>query len=162
MAAQAQTRVLFLCTGNSCRSQMAEGFSRHLKSGEIEAHSAGVKACSMSGSALSRLNLRGLWGALVLGLAYGILSGSCTFGFIAPILALITIQQKVLTGILFIVLFGIGHCVPIAIAGSSAALVKRVLENGPFQQASVWFQRLAGTVIGVFGIYLILRPFLLA
>ena len=42
MAAQAQTRVLFLCTGNSCRSQMAEGFSRHLKSGEIEAHSAGV------------------------------------------------------------------------------------------------------------------------
>jgi len=120
----------------------------------------GVKACSMSGSALSRLTLRGLWGALVLGLAYGILSGSCTFGFIAPILALITIQQKILTGLLFIVLFGIGHCVPIAVAGSSTALVKRALENGPFQQASVWFQRLAGTMIGVFGIYLILRPFL--
>ncbi len=33
---------MFLCTGNSCRSQMAEGFSRHLKSGGIEAHSAGV------------------------------------------------------------------------------------------------------------------------
>jgi cytochrome c-type biogenesis protein len=98
-------------------------------------------------------------GALILGLAYGILTGSCTFGFIAPILALITIQQKVLTGILFILLFGIGHCVPIAIAGSSAAMVKRVLENGSFQQASLWFQRLAGTVMGVFGIYLILRPF---
>ena len=42
MAAQAQTRVLFLCTGNSCRSQMAEGFTRYLKSGGIEAHSAGV------------------------------------------------------------------------------------------------------------------------
>jgi len=119
----------------------------------------GVKVCSMSGRALSRLTLRGLWGALVLGLAYGILSGSCTFGFIAPILALITIQQKVLTGILFILLFGIGHCVPIAIAGSSAAMVKRVLENGSFQQVSLWFQRLAGTVMGVFGIYLILRPF---
>ena len=122
----------------------------------------GVKACSMSGSALSRFSLRGLWGALALGLAYGILSGSCTFGFIAPILALITIQQKIVTGILFIVLFGIGHCVPIAVAGSSTALVKHVLENGPFQQASVWFQRLAGTMIGVFGIYLILRPFLFA
>ena len=122
----------------------------------------GVKACSMSGSALSRFRCRGLWGALALGLAYGILSGSCTFGFIAPILALITIQQKIVTGILFIVLFGIGHCVPIAVAGSSTALVKHVLENGPFQQASVWFQRLAGTMIGVFGIYLILRPFLFA
>jgi cytochrome c-type biogenesis protein len=122
----------------------------------------GVKSCSMSGSTLSRFSLRGLWGALVLGLAYGILSGTCTFGFIAPILALITIQQKILTGLVFIVLYGIGHCLPIAVAGSSAALVKRVLENGPFQQASIWFQRLAGTIIGVFGIYFILRPFISA
>ena len=42
MSSQAKITVLFLCTGNSCRSQMAEGFSRHLKSGRIEAHSAGV------------------------------------------------------------------------------------------------------------------------
>lgn len=34
-------RVLFLCTGNSARSQMAEGFARHLSDGAIEAHSAG-------------------------------------------------------------------------------------------------------------------------
>ncbi len=36
-------RVLFLCTGNSCRSQMAEGWARHLKSDEIEAYSAGIE-----------------------------------------------------------------------------------------------------------------------
>ncbi|MFH1708168.1 MAG: arsenate reductase ArsC [Planctomycetota bacterium] len=35
-------RVLFLCTGNSCRSQMAEGWARHLKSGMIDAWSAGI------------------------------------------------------------------------------------------------------------------------
>ncbi|MFT5699413.1 MAG: arsenate reductase [Desulforhopalus sp.] len=35
--------ILFLCTGNSCRSQMAEGWAKHLKSGEIEAYSAGIK-----------------------------------------------------------------------------------------------------------------------
>ena len=34
--------VLFLCTGNSCRSQMAEGWARHLKADVLEAHSAGV------------------------------------------------------------------------------------------------------------------------
>lgn len=35
-------RILYLCTGNSCRSQMAEAFTRHLKGDQIEALSAGV------------------------------------------------------------------------------------------------------------------------
>jgi len=35
-------RVLILCTGNSCRSQMAEGFVNHLLAGEWEARSAGT------------------------------------------------------------------------------------------------------------------------
>ena len=36
-------RVLFLCTGNSCRSQMAEGWARKLKSNTLEAYSAGIE-----------------------------------------------------------------------------------------------------------------------
>jgi arsenate reductase len=36
-------KVLFLCTGNSCRSQMAEGWARRLKGGAIDAYSAGVE-----------------------------------------------------------------------------------------------------------------------
>jgi arsenate reductase len=34
--------ILFLCTGNSCRSQMAEAWTKHLKRGEITAFSAGI------------------------------------------------------------------------------------------------------------------------
>ncbi|UCC97137.1 MAG: arsenate reductase ArsC [Phycisphaerales bacterium] len=44
-------KVLFLCTGNSCRSQMAEGWARHLKSDAIEAHSAGVWPVGVSSRA---------------------------------------------------------------------------------------------------------------
>ncbi|MDD2468175.1 MAG: arsenate reductase ArsC [Desulfobulbus sp.] len=35
--------ILFLCTGNSCRSQMAEGWARHLKGEKIEPYSAGIE-----------------------------------------------------------------------------------------------------------------------
>jgi len=122
----------------------------------------GVEKCSMSGNLLYKLNLRGMFGALVLGLAYGVLSGSCTFGFIAPILAIVTVQEKVVTGVLFILLFAIGHCLPIVVAGSSTAAVKRVLENGAWQGAGNWFRKGAGVVIAGLGIYFIVNPFILA
>lgn len=119
----------------------------------------GVSACSMSGGLMGKVKLKGIFGAFVLGLAYGLLSGSCTFGFIAPILAFITIQKQIAIGVFYIVLFGIGHCIPIAVAGSSTALVQQVLENGNFQKGSIWFRKLAGIAIGLFGIYFIISPF---
>ena len=47
-----KVKVLFLCTGNSCRSQMAEGWARTLKSDVIEAYSAGIETHGMNPSAV--------------------------------------------------------------------------------------------------------------
>ena len=44
---QEPIKALFLCTGNSCRSQMAEGWARHLLGDRIEAYSAGVDPGSL-------------------------------------------------------------------------------------------------------------------
>ena len=118
----------------------------------------GVKGCSMGGGFLHRLKFKGLWGALGLGVAYGTLSGSCTFGFIAPILAVITVQQQITSGVLMILLFAVGHCIPIVIAGSSTALVRRILENSAWQGAGNWFRKGAGALIGCLGLYFILTP----
>ena len=43
MGRDKQTKILFLCTGNSCRSQMAEGWAHYLKSECVEAFSAGIE-----------------------------------------------------------------------------------------------------------------------
>jgi arsenate reductase len=43
MPMPAKSRILFLCTGNACRSQMAEGWARHLKGDRVEAYSAGIE-----------------------------------------------------------------------------------------------------------------------
>ena len=120
----------------------------------------GVQACTMSGSMLYRLNLRGVPGAFGLGLAYGILSGSCTFGFIAPILAVVTVQKELATGSLMMILFALGHCLPIVIAGSSTALVRKMTENHVWQDAGSWFRKSAGVVVGLMGLYFIVRPFI--
>ena len=45
-------KILFLCTGNSCRSQMAEGWARHLLGDRIEPYSAGIEAHGMNPSAM--------------------------------------------------------------------------------------------------------------
>ncbi|MGH2270496.1 arsenate reductase ArsC [Anaerohalosphaeraceae bacterium U12dextr] len=45
-------KILFLCTGNSCRSQMAEGWARHLKSDLIEAYSAGIETHGLNPNAV--------------------------------------------------------------------------------------------------------------
>jgi cytochrome c-type biogenesis protein len=121
----------------------------------------GVEKCNLSGSRLHRLSVKGLRGAFILGLVYGVLSGSCTFGFIAPILAIITVQQKVLTGIMLILLFALGHCIPIMIAGSSTAAVRRLTESEAWISSGGWFKKSAGVVIALLGIYFIGNPFLI-
>ena len=43
MEATRKLKILFLCTGNSCRSQMAEGWAKKLRADDIDAYSAGVE-----------------------------------------------------------------------------------------------------------------------
>jgi len=47
-----KTRILFLCTGNSCRSQMAEAWTRALKGDLFEPHSAGVEVHGLNDKAV--------------------------------------------------------------------------------------------------------------
>jgi arsenate reductase len=47
-----KSRVLFLCTGNSCRSQVAEGWARELRADRIEPWSAGIETHGLNSHAV--------------------------------------------------------------------------------------------------------------
>ena len=120
----------------------------------------GIEACSMTGTLLYQMKLKGIAGAFVLGLSYGVLSGSCTFGFIAPILAIVTVQQQPISGSVMMVFFAFGHCLPIMVAGSSAALVRKIMENRVWMGTGAYFRKSAGVIIALLGIYFVVNPFI--
>ena len=56
----AKPKVLFLCTGNSARSQMAEGYLRHVAGDRFEALSAGVEPTKLNPLAVEAMNEIGI------------------------------------------------------------------------------------------------------
>lgn len=60
MLSAEKPRILFLCTGNSCRSQMAEGWARHLKHDELTAYSAGIEPHGMNERAIQVMKEAGV------------------------------------------------------------------------------------------------------
>lgn len=52
--------LLFLCTGNSCRSQMAEGWARHLAGDKLHVYSAGIEAHGRNPRAIAVMDEAGI------------------------------------------------------------------------------------------------------
>jgi arsenate reductase (thioredoxin) len=53
-------KILILCTGNSCRSQMAEGYLRHFAGNKAEVYSAGIEAHGVNPHAIATMNEDGI------------------------------------------------------------------------------------------------------
>ena len=87
----------------------------------------GVEKCSMSGSLLQRLNLKGLFGAFALGLSYGVLSGSCLFP--------VSLSSAVWAG---------SSCSRITISGSSSFFSVGALSPSSLVQVSTSFSSETG------------------
>ncbi len=59
-AAGGKLKILFLCTGNSCRSQMAEGWAHELKSDVLEPYSAGIETHGLNPYAVRAMKEAGV------------------------------------------------------------------------------------------------------
>ena len=60
MTGEKKTPVLFPCAGNSCRSQMAEGFARQMGAEVIEAYSAGTNPAGINSRAVQAMKETGI------------------------------------------------------------------------------------------------------
>ncbi len=112
---------------------------------------------SWSSSTGAKLRVRGLPGALALGLLFGVALGPCTFAYMAPMLAVTfdlgTSNMPLSIGLLLA--FATGHCAVIAVAGASMGAVQRYLNWNERSGAIQWVKRLCGVLVILGGIYLI-------
>ena len=116
---------------------------------------AGIVKVAIPAVLPERFALKGLFGAFVLGAGYGLLSGPCTFGFLAPILAVAALPGSLATGLILLLCFAFGHCLPIAAAGCSSALCSAWLENRWAATAVKIGRPIAGLLIVSAGVFVL-------
>jgi cytochrome c-type biogenesis protein len=98
---------------------------------------------------------RGLVGALILGLLFGVGLGPCTFAFMAPVLGVVfgTASSKPELAILLLLAFALGHCSVIVLAGTLAHLVARYLAWTSASRGTRFMRKAAGVMVILAGVY---------
>lgn len=110
-----------------------------------------------NGVPLHRSRLRGLAGAVVLGLLFGIGLGPCTFAYMAPVLGTVfqLSQSSLIKANLLLLAFGLGHISVIVLAGSAGGWVQRYLNWTESSKTMTMVKRICGVLVILGGIYLI-------
>lgn len=100
---------------------------------------------------------KGFFAAFVLGLIFGIALGPCTFAYMAPILSItfkLGAEQPIYASSLLII-YGIGHCSIIIIAGTATELVQKYLHWNKQSKGSLILKRICGILIILGGLYML-------
>jgi len=116
-----------------------------------------VIALPWSGPGGMGLKRKGLLGALVLGLLFGLALGPCTFAYMAPMLA-VTFRLAATSlayGVLLLLTYGVGHCSVIVLAGTSTELVERYLNWNEESKGVSVLKKVCGVLVLLGGVYMI-------
>jgi cytochrome c-type biogenesis protein len=111
----------------------------------------------MPGPAQPGIKRKGMLAALILGLVFGVALGPCTFAFMAPMLAVTfsLASTNLAYGILLLLLYGLGHCAVIVLAGTFAEVVQHYLDWNEKSKGAVILKKVCGVLVLLGGLYLI-------
>jgi len=100
---------------------------------------------------------KGVLAAFVLGLIFGIALGPCTFAYMAPMLGIVfsVAATQFFFAVMLIVMYALGHCSVITIAGIFTGLVQRYLNWNERSKGAIILKRICGVLVILGGIYLI-------
>ena len=110
-----------------------------------------------SGGSPKSVRRKGMLGAFVLGLLFGVAVGPCTFAYMAPVLG-VTFQvagQKPLYAMSLLLAYGIGHAGVIVLAGTSGGWVQRWLDWNEASRGAVILRRVCGVLVLAGAIYIL-------
>lgn len=110
-----------------------------------------------SGSAGKQIKRKGLIGAFIIGLIFGLALGPCTFAYMAPMLGVVfkVAAERLLYAIGLLLAYGIGHCSIIVLAGTLTETVSRYLHWTEKSKGALIVKRICGALVILGGIYLI-------
>jgi cytochrome c-type biogenesis protein len=124
----------------------------------IGLHLLDVISLPWSGPGGSRIRRKGLIGAFVIGLIFGLALGPCTFAYMAPMLVVVfhVAAKKLLFAIFLLLAYGFGHCAVIVLAGSLTETVSRYLNWTEESKGAIIVKRICGILVILGGVYLII------
>ena len=120
-------------------------------------HFLGVIPMPWSGPGRVGMKRKGMLAAFILGLVFGIALGPCAFTFMAPMLG-ITFKlaaTNLFYGVLLLIVFGLGHCSVIVLAGTCTELVQRYMNWNEKSRGAIILKKICGVLVLIGGLYLI-------
>jgi cytochrome c biogenesis protein CcdA len=96
---------------------------------------------------------RGLLGAFLLGLFFGIVSSPCATPILALILTFVATKGEIAYGTSLLFVYALGHCTLIFLAGTAAGFAESFMKSRGISNVTTWSKKVGGSIVVLVGIY---------
>jgi cytochrome c biogenesis protein CcdA len=98
---------------------------------------------------------KGIFGAFLLGLFFGIVSSPCATPVLVAILTLVASKGEVAYGTALLFVYAVGHCMLMLLAGTFTGFVEAFVKAKGVRNFSEWSKRIGGAIITLVGVHLL-------